>query len=100
MTRFLKATALAAGLATAAMVAPAFADGTYAGPNGGTASWQGDCTGNAYRHGCHRSWTATGPEGNSYSGGSTVYRGPWYAGRSGHVAGPDAAAYRRAWRRW
>jgi hypothetical protein len=100
MTHLIKAAALAAGLAVT-MVGAAFADGSYVGPNGGTAEWQGDCYNGAYRTACHRSWTATGPQGNTYTGGGTVWSGPWGAGASRHVVGPNGnVAYGRVWRRW
>jgi hypothetical protein len=100
MKHLVKSAALALGLALS-MSGAAFADGSYVGPNGGTASWDGDCYGGPYRAACHRSWTATAPNGNTYTGGTTVWGGPWSAGVSRHVTGPGGTAYyRRAYRRW
>lgn len=102
MKAFVPAAALAACVAVLGVTGPAAADGVYYGPNGGSAQWQGACYDGVYRDACHRSWTATGPNGNTYSGGRTVWRGPWSVGRTGHVAGPGgAAAYGTTWhRRW
>lgn len=101
MKTTLKIAALAAALAGATFAAPAFADGSYHGPKGGSVQWQGNCYDGAWRTACHRDWQATTPDGRTYSGGRTAYRGPWRAGVSGHVSGPQGTAvYGRAWRRW
>ncbi|MCW5771600.1 MAG: hypothetical protein KIT16_08200 [Rhodospirillaceae bacterium] len=89
------AAALAAGLAAA----PAFAQsGTYTGPNGGTATWSHGC--GPYGRACARTWTATGPNGQTYNGGATWRRTP-YGGAvtNRYVQGPNGNVFygRRRW---
>lgn len=88
---------LAAGLAGAG---PAFAwqnNGSTTGPKGGTASWTYGC--GPHGHACGRTWSATTPGGQTYTGGATVRR-TWYGGAVANrwAQGPHGAWYGR--RRW
>jgi len=88
---------LAAGLAGAA---PAFAwqnSGSYTGPNGGQANWTYGC--GPYGRACGRTWSATTPGGQTYTGGATARR-TWYGGAvvNRWARGPNGAWYGR--RRW
>lgn len=83
-----------------AAASPALAwqnNGSYTGPNGGTASWKYGC--GPYGHACGRAWSATTPGGQTYNGGAAI-RNTWYGG---HVTnrwaqGPNGSVFRR--RRW
>lgn len=74
---------------------------TREGPNGGSYSSSTGCR-NGVVDRCTRSFSATGPEGNTVSGKGYSARGPYRVREAGVVTGPNGnsvVGVRRVWRR-
>ena len=74
---------------------------TRTGPNGGTYSSSSTCFDGVVDR-CKRSFSATGPEGRSWSGERYSARGPYRVRSAGVVTGPkgnSVGGVRRFWRR-
>ncbi len=74
---------------------------TRTGPNGGTYSSSSTCFDGAVDR-CKRSYSATGPEGKTWSGERYSARGPYRVRSAGVVTGPEGNSVvgaRRFWRR-
>jgi hypothetical protein len=78
-----------------------YGETTRTGPNGGSYSSSSTCHDGVAVNRCARSFSATGPEGNSWSGERYSARGPYPARSVGSVTGPNgntAVGIRRHWR--
>jgi hypothetical protein len=70
------------------------------GPNGGSYSSNSTCLDGLFVDRCHRSFSATGPNGETYSGDRLTAWGPNRVRSIGAVAGPDSSVVVETRRRW
>lgn len=72
---------------------------TRVGPNGGSYSSSAACL-NGIVDRCQRSFSATGPNGKTYSGHRVTARGPYQVRSMGTISGPRGRADVGGSRRW